>query len=254
MNEAAEVRCFVCREPMAEEARFCGACGRPTRTHLREVGARQRQAQRHVFRAAAALGAVVVAVFVGLCVGSADEDSWAAVLEQVAVLGVAAVVGSVVLGRGDEPLPVPPRRSLGVWLAALPVALATFLASVCYLAVLHRLLADAPAEPIEIPTVEASAVALWVAAVLVAPIGEELLCRGIVWRAGLRLAGPGTVTLVTALLFAFLHGLGGAYLFELPHRFVGGLALGALRWWGGRLGPAILAHALHNTACLLCID
>jgi membrane protease YdiL (CAAX protease family) len=254
VSDAAEVRCFVCRAAMDREARFCGACGRPTRAHHRAVVGRQRDSQRRVFRAALALGAVVVAVFVGLSVSTADEGTWAAVLEQVAVLGVAAVVGSAVLGRGDAPPPVPPRAALGAWLAALPMAAATLLVSLVYVAVLGGLLAEAPADPIELPAAEASAAPLWVAVVLVAPIGEELLCRGIAWRAGLRLSGPGTATLVAAVLFAFLHGLGGGYLFELPHRFVAGLAFGTLRWWGGRLGPAILAHALHNAACLLLGD
>jgi len=254
VSEAAEVRCFVCRAPMARDACFCGACGRPTRAHRRAVGVRHRDSQRRVFRAAAAVGTVAAAVFAGLCVHSAEDGTWSAVFEHGVMLMVAAAAGILVLGRGGDPPSAPPRRALGAWLAALPVAFATFVASVGYVAVLGRLLADAPADPIEFPAAEASAVPLWVAVVLVAPIGEELLCRGIVWRAGLRLSGPGTATLVAAVLFAFLHGLGGAYLFELPHRFVAGLAFGALRWWGGRLGPAILAHALDNAACLLLGD
>jgi membrane protease YdiL (CAAX protease family) len=62
------------------------------------------------------------------------------------------------------------------------------------------------------------------------------------------LASPRTAVVLAAVVFAFLHGLGGGWLLELPHRFGAGLVFGWLRWRSGSLLPAMLAHALHNGA------
>ncbi|MFY9343166.1 MAG: CPBP family intramembrane glutamic endopeptidase, partial [Planctomycetota bacterium] len=92
--------------------------------------------------------------------------------------------------------------------------------------------------------------ALAVAVVGLAPIAEELLCRGAAWQAATRLGPPRVALGLTAVLFAFLHGLNGGYLLELPHRFAAGLIFGWLRWRTGSLVPAVLAHALHNGIAL----
>jgi membrane protease YdiL (CAAX protease family) len=87
--------------------------------------------------------------------------------------------------------------------------------------------------------------AVWLAAVVLAPLGEEWLCRGVAWSAARRLAPPATTNLVTAIVFAFLHGLAG-YLLAVPHRLVAGLVFGWLRLRSRSLLPGVLAHALHN--------
>ena len=72
------------------------------------------------------------------------------------------------------------------------------------------------------------------------------MCRGVLWIA-LRPIVSSAVTIVsTASLFAFLHGLNGGFVLELPHRFVMGLCLGWLRAKTGSLWPCVLAHFLHN--------
>lgn len=253
MTPSAEQRCFVCRAALAQEARFCGACGRPTQAHRRAVVARAQRVQRGVFRAAAALGAVMVAVLVGFLVAArshSEPDTWPAVLEQLAVLAVAIAVGAVVLGRDHERAAAPRREAMRSYFAALPVAALTVVAALGYVGVLAQL-GPTGSGAGDVEHAATAMAAVWLSVVVVAPCGEEFLCRGLVWRAGRRLSGPGTTLLLSAVLFAFLHGLGDGYLFELPHRFFGGLAYGGLRAWSGRLGPAILAHALHNAACLL---
>ena len=48
------------------------------------------------------------------------------------------------------------------------------------------------------------------------------------------------------------HGLGGGETFELPGRFVTGIAFGRLRARTGSLLPGVAAHLLHNAiACFL---
>jgi membrane protease YdiL (CAAX protease family) len=57
--------------------------------------------------------------------------------------------------------------------------------------------------------------------------------------------------MITALLFALLHGLGGTDPFEIPHRFTGGLVLGWLRHRTASLLPCILAHLVHNLLAVI---
>lgn len=79
-------------------------------------------------------------------------------------------------------------------------------------------------------------------ALVVAPLFEEVLFRGVLLPvAGLRLGGAGAVIL-SAAMFAIAH----LSLAELAPLFVLGLGLGWLRWRSGRLGSAVLMHALWN--------
>jgi hypothetical protein len=82
---------------------------------------------------------------------------------------------------------------------------------------------------------------LWLAVVVVAPIGEETLFRGFLFRGWLhapRDAWP--VIVATALLFAVLHVQYD--LFVIAQVFVFGLLLGWMRWASG---STILTMALH---------
>ncbi|MCB9875961.1 MAG: CPBP family intramembrane metalloprotease [Planctomycetes bacterium] len=123
---------------------------------------------------------------------------------------------------------------------ALPAALVTLGAAHVYLGLLTQGATDPGREHVEATT------AMWIAVVVLAPLGEEWLCRGVAWRSAVTLSSPRTALLLTAILFAFLHGLGGGYLLELPHRFAMGLVAGWLRWQSGSLLPGIVVHAVHN--------
>ncbi len=48
-----------------------------------------------------------------------------------------------------------------------------------------------------------------------------------------------------------MHGLGGGWVLEFPHRFVSGLIFGWLRLRSGSLLPGMLAHFLHNALSLI---
>lgn len=99
------------------------------------------------------------------------------------------------------------------------------------------------------PTLAFSAINVIGIAVLPALI-EEWICRGILWEA-LRRTAPGATLVGTAILFAMMHGLGGGYLLELPHRFVMGLLIGWVRLRSGSLVPGIVTHFLHNLLAIL---
>jgi uncharacterized protein len=82
------------------------------------------------------------------------------------------------------------------------------------------------------------------ASVVVAPIAEEMLFRGFLFRgwAASRLGVAGTIAL-TSLLFAALHwysAMGVAFC------FCAGLLSGWLRWRLGSLTAPILIHMLNN--------
>lgn len=89
-----------------------------------------------------------------------------------------------------------------------------------------------------------------IASILVAPIGEEILCRGIIFHyAGKATEGMSNrraafwiANVVQALLFGIMHGniTQGAYAFVL------GLALGYLRFRYDSLYASILAHFMVN--------
>jgi len=83
--------------------------------------------------------------------------------------------------------------------------------------------------------------------VVVAPITEELLFRGIILRGFLALYSVRKSVLVSALLFALVH--------LNPWQFAGAFVLGVIfAWWFVRtrsLWPCLLGHALFNAIPLI---
>ena len=85
--------------------------------------------------------------------------------------------------------------------------------------------------------------------VLVAPITEELLFRGIILRGLLGRFRPGVAILLSALLFGMMH--------VNPWQAIPTTVLGAIYAWfyvrSGSLWPGIVAHAMNNFLFLLVI-
>jgi CAAX protease family protein len=81
---------------------------------------------------------------------------------------------------------------------------------------------------------------LFVANVIVAPLCEELLFRGFIYRglAPTRLGVAGAI-LITAILFAVSHPA------PLP-KIIDGIVLGGLRWWTRSTTTPLMAHATNN--------
>ncbi|WP_255006093.1 CPBP family intramembrane glutamic endopeptidase [Cyanobium sp. ATX 6F1] len=79
-------------------------------------------------------------------------------------------------------------------------------------------------------------------AVVLAPLFEETIFRGVLLPVLGRELGAVWGVVVSSLVFGIAHlSLG-----ELPPLFVLGLGLGWLRWSSGRLGACVLMHALWN--------
>ena len=82
------------------------------------------------------------------------------------------------------------------------------------------------------------------AAVLVfAPLTEELVFRGALWRFLSDSWGRGAVLVLTSLLFAAYHWNPAHIVGIVPTAFF----LGGLRASSGSIGPCVLAHAVNNT-------
>jgi membrane protease YdiL (CAAX protease family) len=78
--------------------------------------------------------------------------------------------------------------------------------------------------------------------VIVAPLTEELLCRGLILRGLLSRYRPWAAVVMSAILFALMH--------VNPWQTLSALVLGLIFGWfylrTGSLWPGIVGHALHN--------
>lgn len=92
------------------------------------------------------------------------------------------------------------------------------------------------------PESVAAGLVLFVALTVFAPVCEEILFRGYIFRA-YALCGPRWAVVGSALLFAFYH----LRLQGLPGLLPAAFALGVLRWRTGSLLPGVLAHAAQNS-------
>ena len=94
---------------------------------------------------------------------------------------------------------------------------------------------------------------MFVLAGLLAPLTEELLFRGVIFRGLLSKMKPATAVVVQGFIFGAAHytpdqGWGNVAL--LLTLSVVGMGLGLLAWATGRLWPAIFAHAVFNCTSL----
>ena len=87
------------------------------------------------------------------------------------------------------------------------------------------------------------ALAVMAVVVLVAPLCEEILYRGLLWRAVEKhVRNQWIVYLITTVLFAFAH----LELTRTPLLFVVALPLGLARVLTGRLTASVIAHQINN--------
>lgn len=146
--------------------------------------------------------------------------------------------------RGD------PLRGLGYSLLA---RLGLLIAAVL-LATIDRRFAKSNLEGLDLTRNIPASIALAVAAVVVAPVLEELFFRGLLLRALKTAIGTNAAVVGQALLFGGVHagaiyGLGNVGI--VTSTVVLGLVLGYVVERHGRLGPAIWTHAIFNASSLL---
>ncbi|MBL8768350.1 MAG: hypothetical protein JNL94_13330, partial [Planctomycetes bacterium] len=168
--------CARCRGPLNESARFCPTCGAATASHARRIVRADVQEHR---RASRRVGALVV-VFGGvlasvILAGSLFASTQATVIASSCGLVVTGLVAIAVLGPGAARASAPLATRARDVLLAVPAGLVCVAVAIAYVRGL-RLALGAPAA-------DADAVGLTdvLAFVLVAPLVEEWLARGIAW-------------------------------------------------------------------------
>ncbi len=105
------------------------------------------------------------------------------------------------------------------------------------------------------PLLTPASVAAWLAYVVVlAPVAEELLMRGEIFRRARTVLGPAATILLTATIFALAHisapSSAGWGLARPVSLLPLAIALGILRWRTGRLWPCIALHGWSNLALI----
>lgn len=90
-------------------------------------------------------------------------------------------------------------------------------------------------------------IAVVLESVLLAPLAEELLYRGLLYQAMRKHVGVVVSTIGSALLFAVLH----PSLAMAPEFFLLGIVLAAAYEWTHSLYPSMLIHAAYNAALIL---
>lgn len=91
---------------------------------------------------------------------------------------------------------------------------------------------------------------LWLAVIVVTPVGEEVLFRGFLFRGWLRAPGDAwPVILVTAFLWSIIHVQYDWYV--IGQVFVFGVMLGFMRWATGSTILTIVLHAMINCEGML---
>lgn len=200
-----------------------------------------------------------------------------AVVSIVTSLGLAKVLGSSLVGlvvgglamlgvgilamRSAEPVP-PPAQPLGTLRAVLLGILYAVAGSIRagMLVVFVTTILHVPNRPaVDVFGVSTTwgpgGIALFViAAVVIAPIAEECLFRGVLLPWLLRWTSPTIALVVSAAIFGIGHLFYGASVL-VP--FVYGLALGALRLRTGRLRASMILHGVINgvaTAAMLWVS
>lgn len=77
--------------------------------------------------------------------------------------------------------------------------------------------------------------------VILTPLGEELLFRGVI-TTGLLRYGPVIATVASAAVFSLAHGVNVV----LPIAFIVGVITAELRRRSGSIWPGVVVHAVHN--------
>ena len=205
-----------------------------------------------VIHAVAAFGAGVLA---SLIAAAAVWSGGVSVFETFAVVGTAqtlVTIGVVALlrrapGRAPLNLHPAPADALGLLIGA---GLAIGVSFVTY-AVLQLVGVEVPEQSVAQIADEAVGIATQAAvvitAVLLAPLAEELVFRGVLLRALQDRFSARVSGLISAAAFALVHlALDPMAWAAVPALFVAGLVLAALVQHSGRLALAVITHAGFN--------
>jgi membrane protease YdiL (CAAX protease family) len=213
-----------------------------------------------VSHAVAAFGAGVVA---SVAAAAAVWSGGVTVFEGFAVVGATqtlvtiGVVAFLARPPGRQPLGLRPRLPDLGWLL-LGAGLVVALSWATYVVIQSVFGGDAPVQSVVQSVGEAEGwaarVAVVVVSVLLAPVSEELVFRGVLLQAVGRRLSVRWAAVVTAAVFALAHfALDFDAATAVPALFVMGWVLAAAVQRSGRLGPAVAAHIGFNLVGVLAL-
>ncbi|MBU0491005.1 MAG: CPBP family intramembrane metalloprotease [Chloroflexi bacterium] len=200
---------------------------------------------------------LVIVVVLLLNAAGVVHGSPLALVENGAVVGGASAVSGVlmiglmwlVVSRvGTRPFRAPvalvPSRTWPLWtfplLAVVYVLLSDGLTLVLNRPIVPEVLLPYFQGPVAVAV-------MMVATVVVAPLAEELLFRGVLFNALERFVPAWLTAVILALAFGVLHVMTyGTDWYVIMQTILAGLILGSLRAWTGSLWPGILFHLTNN--------
>jgi membrane protease YdiL (CAAX protease family) len=185
------------------------------------------------------IGIVLVGLVVTGWLSANSEGAWWVTLGQILTLSSAGLASARVMGEGTLRSSFAGRASVLQVAVGIAVGAVSYSVSWLVVAGLRELVGAEDASSEQDLTYVVSTIVL-------APCLEEWLCRGVLWEIARHAVSGRALIVVSAALFAILHGLNGAFLLEMPHRFVAGLLFGVLRARTGSLLPSVAAHLTHN--------
>lgn len=209
-----------------------------------------------------ALAAFAAGIGASLLVALAVAPGGITSFETFAVVGPAQALGSLAVVVALRRFPPPGRESLGLrfapidgWAVLLGAALEFGLSVLLTLVVVVFLGGEAPVQEVVQIVDEAAGpgtkTAVVVTAVVLAPLAEELVFRGVLLQALARRYPGWPATVGSAAAFALAHLLDANAGLAVPALFVMGLVLARMVQASGRLGGAVAAHAGFNLLSVL---
>jgi len=149
---------------------------------------------------------------------------------------------------------VPIRESLGLArlrLRDIPLGVAAALVLTFVLpgiiALIHQLIGSWPWPTPDQPLSGPMMALLSLEAIIIAPLAEELIFRGLMYRSLESSLGNVVALLITALTFGLIHKLYGYGWDHVAMAAFVGLGLGSLRWLTGGIAASFVCHAILNS-------
>jgi membrane protease YdiL (CAAX protease family) len=175
----------------------------------------------------------------------------ATVIQDLGFVAAAIFLAAHIAPVRAEQFGLRPARSLRVALLAFVGAAVAFIAlSDAYFALLH----SSGQEKEFVKEIGGNAGTLGVLAVcalttVIAPVCEEILFRGFIFRSLSNWRGPWPAAVLTAILFGLAHGVSAPAVDLAPLAFLG-FVLCVVYHWSGSLYPCIALHVVNNALAL----
>jgi membrane protease YdiL (CAAX protease family) len=175
----------------------------------------------------------------------------ATVIQDLGFVGAALFLAAHIAAPRPAQFGLVPPRS---WLRAIAVAVAAGVAFVVLSSIYFGVLGQSGEEKEFVKEIGGNAgtvsvLAVCVLVTVIAPVCEEILFRGFIFRSLVNWRGPWPAAIVTGILFGVVHGLSAPAVDLAPLALLGFL-LCVVYWRTGSLYLTILMHSVNNAIAL----